>query len=102
MRNEKKKGIQIIIGKKKPNGYITVDKKPEVKLKLETVVLILPLFRNNLISESSSLKSDPWKLTFSDNFFNYPNIQTHIQLLELDIMKIFFPRLKLLTLIALM
>ena len=88
--------------KKNPYSYIIVDKKPEVKLKLETVVLILPLFRNNLISESSSLKSDPWKLTFRDNFFNYPNTQTHIQLLELDIMKIFFPRMKLLTLIALM
>lgn len=45
--------------KKNPYSYIIVDKKPEVKLKLETVVLILPLFRNNLISESSSLKSDP-------------------------------------------
>lgn len=55
---KKKKGIQIIIEEKTPYSYIIVDKKPEVKLKLETVVLILSLFRNNLISEPSSLKSD--------------------------------------------
>ena len=54
MRSEKKKGIHIIEEKKTPYSYIIVIKKPEVKLKLET----LPLFRNHLISEPSSLKND--------------------------------------------